>query len=76
MNDEILTVIEAAAYLKISTRTLNRWIYAGKIAYIKLGETKGIRIKKSELDSYLNDNTTEKQETETATKRGRKKKND
>jgi excisionase family DNA binding protein len=50
--NEVLTLAEAAAYLKISTRTLMRQILAGNIPAVKVGGQ--WRIRKRKLDEILN----------------------
>ena len=54
MNDEILTAQEAAKFLKISTKLLYKLINAGDIPAKIIGNK--FRIRKSALESYLNDN--------------------
>ena len=46
-DDELLTVKEAAAFLKISKMSLHNWKKAGKVKYHRIGSR--IRFKKSEL---------------------------
>lgn len=52
ISDEILTKDEAAAYCKLSTRSLSRWQSKGKgPVYIKVGRR--ILCRKSDLDAWL-----------------------
>jgi len=46
--DEILTVREVAAYLKLSRTTIWRWCNEGKLQAFKVG--RGWRIHRSELE--------------------------
>ncbi|MCC7355512.1 MAG: helix-turn-helix domain-containing protein [Anaerolineae bacterium] len=54
--DELLTLKEAAAILKVTTRTLLRRIEEGKLPAQKLGtgRTSPLRVKRSDLDKLLN----------------------
>jgi len=49
---EYLTKTEAAKYLRISTRTLDRLIAAGEITPARVGERRLI-LKKGALDAYV-----------------------
>lgn len=53
--NELLTTQETARILKVSTRTVLRWIQAGALAGVKLGEGRGAewRIRKQDLDDYI-----------------------
>jgi excisionase family DNA binding protein len=44
-HNELLTAQEAADRLRITTRTLRRWIKDGKITAIRIGRTLRVRIK-------------------------------
>ena len=46
-DDELLTVEEAAAFLKITKVSLHKWKKCGKVKYHRIGSR--IRFKKSEL---------------------------
>lgn len=48
---EILTVKEAAQYLKLSVVTIRRLIKKGEIPHFKIGDA--VRIDKQDLDKYL-----------------------
>lgn len=58
-NDNLLTPREAADQLRITERTLYRWIEQNLISTIKVGPGRGgvVRIRKSALDAYLERNT-------------------
>jgi excisionase family DNA binding protein len=47
MNDEILTIEEAALLLKVNAETVRRWIRKGELPVIKRGNV--VRIRKSTL---------------------------
>lgn len=49
--DELLTIGEAAEVLRVSTRSINRYIEAGKLKASKIGAW---RIKQSDVDNFLN----------------------
>ena len=53
MNDQTwFTREEAAEYLRVGTRTLDRWIVAGKLkAYKK--SSRLVRLKREDLDSFM-----------------------
>lgn len=51
MQEDLLTVKEVAAYLKISIFTVREMIKAGRLKAIKVG--KSYRIKRSELEKFL-----------------------
>ena len=47
MNDEVLTIEEAAQIMKVNTETVRRWIRRGELPVIKRGNI--VRILKSTL---------------------------
>lgn len=49
---EILTIPEAAMYLRVSVETIRRYCRAGKLSFIKIG--KEYRIRKSDIDKLFN----------------------
>lgn len=51
MNHEYLTVRDVAQLLQVNPQTVRRWIWSGKLPYIKVGQT--VRVPKSELDGML-----------------------
>lgn len=61
--DELITPEEVMKLLKISRATLNRWVKAGKIRALKLGDgRKGIvRFKLADVESFINGLTEENQ---------------
>lgn len=62
MNDELYTVSEAAQYLKLSTKTVLRLISDKKILASKVSD-RSWRIKASDIDDYLKNNTNGKKKT-------------
>jgi excisionase family DNA binding protein len=56
MNDEILTVKETAEYLKLSDRSVHKLIADNKLLASQIG-TRSWRVKKSDIDSFLVENT-------------------
>ena len=56
MSGALYTVSEAAEYLKLSTKTVLRLISDKKILASKVSD-RSWRIKESDIDDYLNNNT-------------------
>lgn len=54
--DSLLTVKEAADYLKVHRGTLYRWNRQGQIEAIRAG-TRSLRFRRSALDRFLEDST-------------------
>jgi len=52
--DKLLTIKEAAEILRLSERSVNRYIEAGKLKASKIGQW---RIKRSELDKLLDEHS-------------------
>ena len=50
--DKLLTIEEVSEVLRVSTRSVNRYIEAGKLKASKIGVW---RIKQSDLDNFLNE---------------------
>jgi excisionase family DNA binding protein len=57
MNDEVLTVKEAAAFLKVDRRKLVTLIESGKIPGVRIGRS--YRVLKSALLNYINGESNE-----------------
>jgi len=55
-NDEIMTIEEVAAYLKLKPQTIYKWAQDGEIPAIRI--VKEWRFKKSILDRWLNEKIT------------------
>ena len=51
-DDELLTIKEAAAFLRISTMMLSRWIKAGRLTKYRVG-ARSIRLRRSEVEYLL-----------------------
>ncbi|MHB1546076.1 MAG: helix-turn-helix domain-containing protein [bacterium] len=51
MPDEILTIKEAAAYMKVSVVTLRRYLLARKISFLKLDSK--ILLRKADINKFL-----------------------
>lgn len=57
--DELLTIKEAAEFLKISTMTLSRWIKQGRLTRYRVG-ARSVRLRRSDVEALLtSDATTE-----------------
>lgn len=54
MSDVILTVAQAANYLKVCEKTVRRLISKQELTASKVG--KSWRIQKADIDNYLNEN--------------------
>ena len=52
MDDELITVAELAALLKVNQQTVRNWIDAGKIPHLQIGERR-VRVWRSDLDRFL-----------------------
>jgi excisionase family DNA binding protein len=50
-----LTLPEASQYLRVSTRTVYRWLVKGKIKYFRVD--KSTRISLSDLERFIAENT-------------------
>jgi excisionase family DNA binding protein len=50
--DEVLTIEQAAAHIKMSERYVRRLVAERRIPFYKLG--RAVRIKASDLDAYIN----------------------
>ena len=61
MGNELLTVSQVAEYLQISEKTIRRLIANGKIKASKVGG-RAWRIKESDIEHYLNENTNGKEQ--------------
>jgi excisionase family DNA binding protein len=48
-----MTRVEAAAYARVSTRTLDRWLADPDVPLRKYGTSRAIRIRREELDAWL-----------------------
>lgn len=49
--DELLTIEEACAYLKVARQTIHNWVHRGTIPHEKAGTR--LRFRKSDLDAWL-----------------------
>ena len=58
-NENLLTPPEVAEKLRVSERTLYRWIEQGLIKTIQIGPGRAgvVRIRQTDLDAYLEQNT-------------------
>ncbi len=54
MKDKLLTIKEVAKYLRVSERSVLRYIEAGRLKAIKVGWW---RVKESDLKKFLNKNS-------------------
>lgn len=56
MKDKLLTIKEVADYLRVSERSVLRYIEAGRLKAIKVGYW---RVKESDLQYFINQNSNE-----------------
>lgn len=56
MKDKLLTIKEVANYLRVSERSVLRYIEAGRLHAIKVGYW---RVKESDLQYFINQNSNE-----------------
>ncbi len=54
MNDRILTVREAAEYMRVSERTIRDWVKSGRLASVPIGKRE-YRIQQSAIDKFIED---------------------
>lgn len=52
MDDELLTVAEVAATLRLNPQTIRNWIDAGKLPHVRLG-TRRVRIWRSDYQAFI-----------------------
>ncbi len=55
--DKLLTIKEVAKYLRVSERSVNRYIESGRLKASKIGQW---RIKQSDLEKFLKENSNDK----------------
>ncbi len=55
MNDETITVNEAAEMLKVSPQSVRRWLKDGHLKGSKVGKGKLWRLNRREVENYLKD---------------------
>jgi excisionase family DNA binding protein len=51
VESSLLTVTEAAAYLRVSERFIRRIVYERRIAFVKVG--KFVRFERADLDGFM-----------------------
>ena len=60
MTNSLLTVSEASEILRVSTRTVRRWIAWGILPGIRVTR-RTIRIRKADIDNFLNADNSKKE---------------
>jgi len=55
--DRLLTIKEVAKYLRVSERSVNRYIESGRLRASRIGQW---RIKESDLEKFLKENSNTK----------------
>ena len=61
MSNELLTVAQAAEYLKLSDKTIRRLIQSHKLLASKVGD-RSWRIRESDIEKYLDEHKTGKEQ--------------
>lgn len=56
-NDELMTVADVAALLKLNQQTIRNWIDAGKLPHVRVGERR-VRVYRSDLSRLLAESET------------------
>jgi excisionase family DNA binding protein len=54
LNDDTITVNEAAEMLRVSPQSVRRWLKDGHLQGTKVGKGKLWRLSRSEVEKYLN----------------------
>ncbi len=62
MNDETITVNEAAEMLRVSPQSVRRWLKDGHLKGAKVGKGKLWRLNRREVESYLKEVSTDLQD--------------
>ena len=52
MNDEYITVAEAALLVPVTEKTVRRWFNEGRLTRYRVG-VRGVRVRRSELDKLI-----------------------
>ncbi len=50
---ELMTVPEVAEYFRVNEETVRRWIRAGELPVLNLGRKAGYRIRRNDLESFM-----------------------
>jgi excisionase family DNA binding protein len=58
MEDQLLTITEAARRTRLSARTLTRAAEAGRLAVVRIG--RAVRVRPEDLDQFVADHRTER----------------
>ena len=53
MSDELMTVAQVAARVKVNPETVRRWLRSGQLRGTLLDDRAGWRIPKAEVDAFL-----------------------
>lgn len=68
MPEALLTVPEAADYLRVKPRTVYQWVWRRRIPFLKAGAT--VRFRRTELDEWLARRNRKETRLATTTKSG------
>jgi len=55
MKDTLLTVDEVANALRIKSKTVRKWIYLGKLQFVKIGRS--VRVRRSTVEALIREGT-------------------
>lgn len=61
--DKLLTIKEVAKYLRVSERSVNRYIESGRLRASRIGQW---RIKEKDLEKFLKENSNDRREEQKA----------
>jgi excisionase family DNA binding protein len=67
MDDELMTVAEIAAILKLNPQTIRNWIDAGTLPHLRLGQRR-VRVYRSDFDRLIENAATGHQSATTTRK--------
>ena len=61
--DEMLTAEDVAKIMKVSIKTVRKWVQTGELASIPIG-TRGYRISRKDLDAFIEEQKKKRQHTD------------
>lgn len=55
MKDALLTVDEVTDALRIKSKTVRKWIYLGKLQFVKIGRS--VRVRRTTIETLIREGT-------------------
>jgi excisionase family DNA binding protein len=55
MKDSLLTIDEVAETLRIRSKTVRKWVYLGKLQFVKIGRS--VRVRRSVVETLIREGT-------------------